>query len=70
MTSPDLRQRRSALLLSAVLLLSVPLACSAQEGTSVGDIAPEIVGEDVDGNPMKLSDYRGKVVMIDFWGDW
>jgi len=46
------------------------MACSAQQGMSIGDVAPEIVGEDVDGTPMKLSDYRGKVVMIDFWGDW
>ena len=28
------------------------------------------VGEDLDGTPMKLSDYRGKVVVLDFWGDW
>jgi hypothetical protein len=37
---------------------------------SIGKTAPEIDGEDIDGNPMKLSDYRGKVVVIDFWGDW
>ena len=65
-----LGRRRSAFLLSAALVLSAPLVCSAQEGTSIGDVAMEITGEDVDGNPMKLSDYRGKVVMIDFWGDW
>jgi hypothetical protein len=32
--------------------------------------APEIEGKDLDGVPFKLSDYRGKVVMLDFWGDW
>lgn len=37
---------------------------------AVGKIAPEIVGEDFDGTPFKLSDYRGKVVMLDFWGNW
>jgi hypothetical protein len=36
----------------------------------VGKPAPEIEGEDVEGKKFKLSDYRGKVVMIDFWGDW
>lgn len=41
-----------------------------QEGLSVGELAPEIEGEDIDGNPMKLSDFRGKVVLIDFWGEW
>ncbi len=37
---------------------------------SPGQIAPEIVGEDIDGRPMKLSDYRGKVVVLVFWGTW
>ena len=32
--------------------------------------APDIIGHDLDGVPFKLSDYRGKVVVIDFWGDW
>jgi hypothetical protein len=36
----------------------------------VGKSAPEITGEDIDGKPFKLSDYRGKVVVVDFWGDW
>src|SRR5262249_10220364 len=31
--------------------------------------APEIVGTDVDGKSLKLSDFRGKVVLLDFWGD-
>ncbi len=33
---------------------------------SVGCRAPEIIGEDSDGNPMKLSEFRGKVVLLDF----
>lgn len=37
---------------------------------AVGKIAPEIAGKDVDGVKFQLSDYRGKVVVIDFWGDW
>jgi hypothetical protein len=36
----------------------------------IGKTAPDIDGEDIDGTPFKLSDYRGKVVVIDFWGDW
>jgi hypothetical protein len=36
----------------------------------VGKLAPEIKGEDIDGVEFKLSDYRGKVVAIDFWGNW
>lgn len=29
--------------------------------------APEIVGEDIDGKAMKLSDFRDRVVLLDFW---
>jgi hypothetical protein len=39
-------------------------------GLPVGSEAPEISGEDIDGVPFKLSDYRGKVVLLDFWGHW
>ena len=34
---------------------------------SVGKEAPDIEGEDQDGKRFKLSDYRGKVVLLDFW---
>ena len=37
---------------------------------SVGKIAPEIEGVDVNGRTFKLSDYRGKVVVLDFSGSW
>lgn len=36
----------------------------------VGKTAPDVEGEDLDGTRFKLSDYRGKVVVLDFWGDW
>jgi hypothetical protein len=37
---------------------------------SVGKIVPDVEAEDTDGETFKLSDYRGKVVMVDFWGHW
>ena len=36
----------------------------------IGQPAPEIVGTDVHGQAMRLSDYKGKVILLDFWGDW
>ena len=36
----------------------------------IGMIVPEIEGVGIDEKPMKLSDFRGKVVLLDFWGDW
>jgi AhpC/TSA family len=37
---------------------------------SIGKEAPDISGKDADGKEFKLSDYRGKVVVIDFWATW
>ena len=37
---------------------------------SVGMQAPEIEGEDQDGGRFKLSDYRGKVVLLYFWSEY
>jgi hypothetical protein len=45
-------------------------AIYGEEVLGIGRPAPEIEGEDLDGVPFKLSDYRGKVVLLDFWGDW
>lgn len=36
----------------------------------VGMVAPEFESVDENGVPWKLSDYRGKVVVVDFWGFW
>ena len=37
---------------------------------SIGRVAPEIEGEDIFGKKLKLSDHRGKVVVLSFWGHW
>jgi len=42
----------------------------AVENLKIGKVAPDIKGVDLDGVDFKLSDYRGKVVVLDFWGDW
>ena len=36
----------------------------------VGQKAPDISFTDLDGNPVNLTDYRGKVVFLDFWATW
>jgi hypothetical protein len=37
---------------------------------AIGRIAPDIEGADSDDKPFKLSDYRGRVVVLDFWAEW
>ena len=59
-----------------VLLLDKPLGDWAKTALfelkflSIGQVAPDIKGQDLDGVEFSLSDYRGKVVMLDFWGHW
>ncbi len=42
----------------------------AIEHLEVGMKAPEIVGKDVNGQDIRLSQFNGKVVAIVFWGTW
>jgi peroxiredoxin len=37
---------------------------------TIGKVAPDIEGKDLDGVDFHLSDYRGKVVVLLFTGDW
>lgn len=61
-------------LLIAVLLLA---ACGgsdqnsgAPQGVNQGNQALDFTLETVDGKQVSLSDYRGQVVMINFWATW
>lgn len=40
------------------------------EQLAIGVAAPDIVGADIDGKQMRLSDDRGKVVLLVFWASW
>lgn len=43
---------------------------SVKEGINIGDRAPEIIMNGVNGKPMTLSNLHGKLVLIDFWASW
>jgi thiol-disulfide isomerase/thioredoxin len=36
----------------------------------VGNVAPDLQGEDLEGIKFKLQDYRGKVTVVVFWAKW
>jgi len=75
---------RAVWVTSGLVLLGAVLAgCTTWDGAltsmkrggasgipAVGKQAPDIEGEDLDGKRFTLADYRGKVVMLDFWGMW
>jgi len=41
-----------------------------QQRPAVGESAPAISLEDLSGSMVRLSDYRGKIVLINFWASW
>ena len=36
----------------------------------IGETVPDFSATDLDGNPISLEQYRGKVVLLDFWAVW
>ena len=39
-------------------------------GIEAGNTAPDFTGHTTDGGEINLSDYRGQVVLLEFWGAW
>lgn len=40
------------------------------KATAIGTLAPDFTQNDVSGKPVKLSSFRGKYVLLDFWASW
>ena len=76
------RQTIWVLLALLVIALSVPLlrniavpertvkAAGADTAALTAQIAPDFELNDLNGTPIKLSDYRGKVVLVNVWATW
>ena len=64
--------RFSVALTAAFLALTVVMSAQDEPriGSNVGDRAPELILQGVDGDPVKLSDLRGQLVLVDFWASW
>lgn len=61
--------------IAPLLLLAVwGLALALRPGTAsvarIGEPAPDFVLADLDGNPLRLADLRGRPVIVNFWASW
>ena len=57
-------------LLAVVQLLTKPGNPQLHKGALVGQPAPAIEGKTPEGKKVSLSDYKGKVVLVNFWATW
>lgn len=46
------------------------IAMAAPPRLHAGDVAPDIVGHDREGQPVTISSYGGRVVVLSFWASW
>lgn len=46
------------------------LSLNTLKATAIGTLAPDFTQNDTEGKPVKLSSFRGKYVLIDFWASW
>ncbi len=73
-----LNQRVTRRSLSAALLMLAALGGCYRQTSRVSPVkdeekrqtAPDFALKDVDGKTVHLTDYRGKVVLLDFWATW
>ena len=52
------------------LLLSGFMAVNVEASDKIGKSAPVFGGMTAEGEEVRLEDYRGKVVVLDFWASW
>ena len=54
----------------ATMYLVLPARVPADNSASLRKVAPEFVLHDANGAPVRLSAYKGKVVLLNFWATW
>ncbi len=61
---------KKTVLFLALVFLGTGISFSQEIGLNIGNKAPELIGKGPKGEPIKLSDTKGQVVLLDFWASW
>ena len=69
-TSPALAAAARAKRMKAMAAAEAAAEASRPALLAAGTPAPDFTVQDKAGGPVKLSDYKGKVVVLDFWATW
>jgi len=73
----DMRPKRTSAVFVGLVLLAALTALPVFDGWSMGSRVPAVGMQaedfrltDLDGKPQSLSQYRGKIVLLNFWATW
>jgi thiol-disulfide isomerase/thioredoxin len=68
----SMRPHRSAWQAMACVLLLLPALglAAVSPRPKAGELPPDVLGMDLDGEPVSVSQHRGKVVIVTFWASW
>ncbi|MDR3271937.1 MAG: AhpC/TSA family protein [Flavobacteriaceae bacterium] len=48
----------------------IAMQLTASKTIAIGSVAPDFTQPDPEGNPVSLSNFRGKYLLVDFWASW
>ncbi len=60
----------AAILVGSMIVLGCSIGQSPARGPEIGNLAPDFQLDNLDGQPVALSDFRGKPVLVNFWASW
>ena len=58
------------IILAALLGVYLASRTAPASPTAIGSVAPDFSVADLDGNPVRLADLRGRPVIVNFWASW
>lgn len=56
--------------IALVFIMLVMCSFAAHAKVKIGDVPYDELGKTIQGNLVKISDYKGKVVIVSFWATW
>ncbi len=65
-----IKKFKTTIILSAIILITAGFMFKQNGGPAVGTKAPELAYNSPNGEVIKLSSLKGKLVLIDFWASW
>lgn len=66
----ETRSSVSSVAAALVASLAVGVAAAQPDAASIGEAAPDFVLKSASGSNLRLSEYRGEVVVVAFWASW